>query len=597
MCGISGIVERRGAPDLGALRLMHDSLIHRGPDASGTYTEGPVALAHNRLSIIDLAGGDQPLFSDNNELVLIANGEIYNYREIKAGLGSEYQFKTQSDCEVILPLYEKYGRDCVKHLRGMFAFALWDNKRKTLLLARDRMGEKPIYFCASEQRLLFASELRSLLNSGVVERQLDPAQIVRYFRYQYVPEPDTPFAQIKKLPAAFTLELSYADWDLKVERYWSPWTVEPIADSPEVVLREALEDAIKSSMVSDVPIGLSLSGGVDSSLLACVMRKHSNEELHAISVGYPDADFVDERPQARALAQKLEINFHDVELSDSEMIESFPDVCALKDDPIGDISGFNYYAIMRRAQEAGIKVMIQGHGVDELCWGYGWVQKAVSVNEPKGIAKIWAKIRAKSGHRFQMFELQPFTRWVMEHRSNIFNKEFLDRSGWRNDLSESDYGAITMRADLEVTRLIMEYYLLGNGITQGDRLSMANGVESRLPFVDHKFVEHVVGLRKHARDDHLPAKYWLKKSTEDLLGEEILNRPKKGFAPPGVRWQKALRETYGKELQNGILVTHGIIAPEAARKFAMPNIADASEAIVSRLAIVLEYWARGVGLG
>lgn len=592
---------------------MQSSLTHRGPDGDGLFHEGPIALAHQRLSIIDLSGGAQPLLSRCGDLVLVANGEIYNYPEIRNRFKNNgYEFKTQSDCEVILPLYEKYGNDCVSHLRGMFAFALWDKTRKRLLLARDRMGEKPLYYAYSENRLYFASELRSMLKANDVSSELDPGAIFRYFRYQYVPEPETPFKDIRKLPAASTIEIDLEDWSLKLRKYWEPWTTSAIQSDPIVSIRESIEDSVKMSIVSDVPIGLSLSGGVDSSILACLMKKYCDKELHAISIGYPDAGMVDERPQARALAEKLDIAFHDVELTDAEMIEKFPEIATLRDDPVGDISGFNYYAIMRHARENNIKVMLQGHGLDELCWGYGWVQKAVAYNEirqSKGIQRILAikglrnKLDALKGllfnargqemSEFKMYELQPYTDWVMNNRASVFCPDFLRNSGWSLDISNGDYGETSMRVDLEVTRLILDFYLLGNGITQGDRLSMANSVEVRLPFVDYKFIETVIGLRKANRDDHLPPKHWLKESVRDLLGDEVLSRPKKGFAPPGVRWQQALRKNFGADLRDGYLVTSGILSQDAARKFSSVELTNPNEAIVSRLALTLEFWARG----
>ncbi|MEM7469686.1 MAG: asparagine synthase (glutamine-hydrolyzing), partial [Pseudomonadota bacterium] len=541
------------------------TLAHRGPDAQGEYVDGPIGLAHNRLSIIDLSGGDQPLTHDSRQLTLIANGEIYNYCEIRERFERVgFHFKTKSDCEVILPLYEKYGVDCVRHLRGMFAFALWDGLNQSLLLARDRMGEKPLYYAHSDDRLIFASELRALMSSGLVAKEFDAREIFKYFRYQYVPEPRTPFKDIHKVPAAYTLEIKQPNWSMQMRRYWSPWDVEPISTHPADTLAAAVEDSIQVSLVSDVPVGLSLSGGVDSSVLACFMRKHSDKELHAVSIGYPDADFVDERSQARELAEKLDITFHDVEVSDSEMLNLFPDICAIRDDPVGDISGYNYFAIMQHAHAAGIKVMLQGHGIDELCWGYDWVREAVLINQSGNnslLSKLATKVRSfikreevEARQSLLMYELQPYTQWVMKNRKTVFDANFLEASGWLADLSQQDYGTSTMRLDLEITRLIIDFYLLGNGIAQGDRLSMANSVEVRLPFVDHKLVETVVGLRKFQPDHDKPPKHWLKESVRDLVGETILNRPKKGFAPPGVRWQQALRDNYGADLVEGYLV-------------------------------------------
>jgi asparagine synthase (glutamine-hydrolysing) len=294
------------------------------------------------------------------------------------------------------------------------------------------------------------------------------------------------------------------------------------------------------------------------------------------------------------------------------MVRLFPSIAAWRDDPIGDISGFNYYAIMRHARDNGVKVMLQGHGADEMCWGYPWVKDAVGINE-RGIVGLISSMRGSSSlEKFQgvirhfralrpadnrgtkMYELQPFTNWVIHNAPTFFSSEFLDACEWEHISSLSEYGMPELRTDLEINRLIVDYYLLGNGIAQGDRLSMANSVEVRLPFVDHKFVETIVGLRKTQRDDHLPTKYWLKESVRDLLGDEIINRPKRGFAPPVMRWQKELRKEYGHLLRDGYLVDNNILSFSAAERLTRQDIASGAEATVSRLALNLELWARGV---
>lgn len=614
MCGIAGIVEGIGEPSIAALRSMQHALVHRGPNDDGVHADGSVAMAHTRLSIIDLEGGHQPLFSRSRDVCLVVNGEIYNYKELRDRYVRDgYVFSTHSDCEVILPLYEQYGDACVDHLRGMFAFSLWDRAKRRLLLARDRMGEKPLYYYCSGRRLVFASELRSMLASGLVPAELLDQSIAQYFRYQYVPEPATPFVDIKKLGAGCILTVDIDDWKVNEMRYWSAWSAPELDADPKTAIRASLEDAVATSLVSDVPIGLSLSGGIDSSILACLMRKYSDREIHAIAIGYKDAAGVDERSEARQLAKRLGLIFHDVELEDQRMLDRFAEVVAARDDPIGDISGYNYFSIMEHARDQGIPVMFQGHGADELCWGYPWVKDAVARNELSRdvgasdrcwTSPRWWAAQARACLRspqvqdyrapFQMFELQPYTNWVMKNGEQLFTDSFRRRSGVSSRSIESDYGDSGLRVDLEVTRLIVEFYLQENGIAQGDRLSMANSVEMRLPFVDYRFVETIIGLRKRHRDDHLPLKHWLKESVKDMLPEEVLNRPKRGFSPPVVRWQEQLRKRYGHLLKDGLLVSHGILNASYAERLAEERIADAAESIVSRLAITLEIWVRKV---
>jgi len=325
-----------------------------------------------------------------------------------------------------------------------------------------------------------------------------------------------------------------------------------------------------------------------------------------------DARQVDERAQARSLASKLHMDFHDVEINDDEMIERFPEMVTKRDDPIGDISGFNYFKIMEHAHEQGIPVMLQGHGVDELCWGYPWVKESVARNEAimhtslknqlsikyplLSAKKILQKISSVlSGNgQFQFYELQPYTSWVLTHAKDMFTQEFLLNSGFLRSGAKSEYGDLNMRVDLEVTRLIMDYYLRENGIAQGDRLSMASSVEMRLPFVDHKFVETIIGLRKANRDDHLPLKQLLKDSVRDLLSDEILDRPKRGFSPPVPRWHKELRKNYGKLMLDGCLVNNNILSAKACENMAAVNMRDNTKATISRLALTLEIWLRGI---
>lgn len=614
MCGIAGIVAQKGRPPATAVDALTRHLRHRGPDERGQHHDGQVSLTHTRLSIIDLDGGQQPMFGEDRHHCLIANGEIYNFPAIRERLIGEGQaFRTRSDCEVILPLYQRHGRACVQHLRGMFAFAIWDAGRRKLLLGRDRMGEKPLYYAFTDDHLVFASELRALLKTGLVDRTLDPRQIARYFRYQYVPEPATPFLGIRKLPAACTLELDLDAWTIDVQPYWNAFDAEPIETDPVSTIRAALDDAVTTSLISDVPIGVSLSGGIDSSILACLAARHSAQTVEAISIGYPDAANVDERPQAKTLAARLGIPFHSVELDDRDMLSCFREVVAARDDPIGDIAGYNYYAIMRHARAHGLKVMLQGHGLDELCWGYPWVQGAVAINEGRtsasggrtpagGSWRHWLKRTlgrsptpaAAHPGQFQMFELQPYTAFVDRHADGMFTSGFRERADWPTITPAKEYGKTGLRTDLEVTRLIVDFYLRENGIAQGDRLSMAHGVEMRLPFVDHRLVETIIGLRKAARDDHLSPKHWLKESVRDLLGDEIIDRPKRGFSPPSARWQKALRERFGKELEDGLLVAEGIIEPAFAKRLAAPAGASPPEDTVGRLAIILETWARSI---
>lgn len=613
MCGISGIVSRHTQPALEDLLELQRSLAHRGPDASSHYCKGPVALSHNRLSIIDIDTANQPFFDKDKSLCLIANGEIYNFSDIRAHYQKHgYSFTSKnSDCEVIVPLYLEHGIDCLEKLRGMFAFSLWDAERQKLILARDRMGEKPLYFHVSQDHFVFSSELRSIASSRLVDTSVSHRQIARYFRYKYVPEPHTPFEHVQKLPAGSYLELDIATWSYEIKQYWSPWDAKPVIGNPTEEIRQSLEDAIKTCIVSDVPMGLSLSGGIDSSILACMLTEYSSKPLQIFSVGYPDAPEVDERAQAKQLADRLSQPFHDIEVTDDYVVDAFEDLVFSRNDPISDISGFSYLVIMRKAHEHGVKVMFQGHGLDELCWGYPWIQDAVLINEGKwhdrrigGFRGARKRMTAQfkgalagifsNDKRLKMFDLQAPIEFIDQNFTKCFGTQFLEKSGWPGMDPIEEYGERSKRVDLDVTRLIVDYYLAENGIAQGDRISMASSIEMRLPFVDYKLVETFVGLRKHARDDQLPPKHLLKESVRDLLGDEILNRPKRGFEPPVHAWYNALLNAHGEIFENGHLENHQIVRRDFVDKARKPESMSRREREVAWAALNLEMWFRSL---
>src|SRR5687768_3325767 len=386
MCGIAGFASRNviSEAELDAVSRVNQSLVHRGPDGEGQYGSAHVALAMRRLSIIDLEGGWQPLYNEDRSLTLIANGEIYNFVELRQQLESHgHQFSTGSDCETILHLYEEHGTDCVLYLRGMFSFALWDAKRQRLMLARDRMGEKPLYIYESDGQLLFASEMKALLASGMVPFELDAPAIDLYFHYQYVPEPLTPLKGVRKLDAGHILVVDVANWRVTDERYWSMEDAPPLAGDPATLIREELETVSEIVIRSDVPVGVALSGGLDSSAIAALAASKYPGTMHAFSVGYPGSPRNDERADARALAAHIGLPFHDVELTTGDMVAFFPELVYWRDDPIADMAGYGYYAVSKLARENEVPVLLQGQGGDELFWGYNWVREAARESSRK----------------------------------------------------------------------------------------------------------------------------------------------------------------------------------------------------------------------
>ena len=593
MCGITGIISRYNLNenDITSVNDMSSSLYHRGPDAEGHYRSNNMMMSMRRLSIIDLNNGYQPFYSNDGKLVLIANGEIYNYVELSESLRAKgYSFKTNSDCECIVHLYSEYGKRCVEHLRGMFAFAIWDENKQILFLARDRMGEKALFIHQTSDKLIFSSEMKSLMRSGQVNSNLNLEAINLFFHYQYIPEPLTGIDSVKKLPAGHYLSLDLKTWQLTQSQYWDILDASPIEHSkPEFLIRQQIEDVGKLITRSDVPVGVALSGGLDSSAILALAAKTSREKPTAFTIGYQGRPSCDERNDAKALAQHLKLPFYEMEISTDDMVDFFPELNYWRDEPIADISGHNYHAVMKLAHQHGVKVMMQGQGGDELFWGYPWLQN--SLKESRQRAQLFNFTGKAEKAPLSFYQHVPEYSFARQNLNNLYTPQF------QSSLTTSPEDIHTFSLpwqdlELKITKLICNGYLLGNGINHGDRLSMANSVELRLPFLDYKFIETVIGLRKCNPDGDLKPKKWLKTALEPLLPEWVINRPKRGFTPPMRDWLEALIQRYGSCLKEGILVSEGIFSEEAIEK-----ILTSKEMMMRCLAfkaLVFEKWWKNI---
>jgi len=615
MCGIAGIVSRKIDSDQKkSVERMLGALIHRGPDGQGEFHNEHVSMGMRRLSIIDLEGGWQPLYNEDKSLILIMNGEIYNYIELTDVLKKRgHTFSTHSDGEVILHLYEEEKEDCLRQLRGMFAFALVDKKRKCIFIARDRMGEKPLYLHQTDNALYFSSEMKSLLSAGGIPFELDPAAVNDYFHYQYVPEPKTTLKTVRKLPRAHYLTIGLSDWRIEEHKYWDMESAVPVEGDPTELVRAELDKICELLIRSDVPVGVALSGGLDSSAIAALAAKKYPGTMHAFSVGYPGRPPNDERNNAKALADILNMPFHEIELETTDLVKNFEKMNFHRDDPIADISGFGYYSVNMAAREQGIPVLLQGQGGDEIFWGYQWVKDAAEETEniQKNVRQKFGKFVRSSlksmfgkraelqqpmkGYRPVFHELAPDFRMALSDVRNYYTENFIQALG-----DASAYDLFTFEkpwkySDILITRLICDTYLLENGIAQGDRLSMASSVELRLPFVDYKLVEMIIGLRKtnKANPDYKQfPKPWLREAMRGILPDFIIERPKQGFAPPVVEWHTELFKAYGKYLDGGYLVKSGILTEEAGATLATGVFPRGAIAPISFKALVLEIWCR-----
>ena len=601
MCGIAGVISPIALeqPQIAALRRMNQALSRRGPDDEGYFIGSKVALAMRRLSIIDIAGGHQPMRDEQDQLAVVCNGEIYNYLELRDDLRrAGYSFRTNSDVETVLALYRKSGPSCMEAMRGMFAFALWDAAQEKLLLARDRFGEKPLYLHRDAAgRVWFASEMKALLAGIPGHKSLPvcPEAVHLFMVYQYVPEPRTMLSDVTKLPSGHFLELSP---QMLAERaglpesraYWRYTEAAPLAGDAPALVRERLEQAVRLTLRSDVPVGISLSGGIDSSIIAALSRRFHGGALHAFSVGYEGRPRNDERALAQRLAQELEMPFFDVELTTRGFASAFPRLVFDMDDPIGDIAAYGYHSVSALARQHGVPVLLSGLGADELFWGYEWVRKAVrktltkAANTPRG----WiARRLSASPSRAIFYDTQEWMRDAASATERIMTPAAAGQiasSAWTRYFESDDWGHVP----LWLSDILNRTWLTSNCLALSDRVSMAHSVEARLPFLDAGLVDAVTGMRRGGLEDWKSGhKQLLIAAVRDLLPAEVLGRRKRGFTPPVNEWMETAGRRYGSLLEGGSLARRGIFRSDAARVTRSPQPAG-----FAYRALLLELWVR-----
>ena len=604
MCGICGIYSRRliGCHEISLLENMSAALNLRGPDSHGIYRGSNIGMAIRRLSIIDVSGGTQPLFDETGSLVLVANAEIYNYVELSKELkGRGHIFRTGSDCETILHLYQEEGVNCLKHLRGMFAFALWDNTKRSLFIARDRLGEKPLYMYEDEDYFIFASEFKALKKAIPQTIVLDSSAVNLFFHYQYVPEPATLIKGVRKLGAGHYMYINADNAERSVKRYWDIQDAPPLEGSPPVLIRQGLQELMPFVLRSDVPVGIALSGGIDSGAIAALAAKEYKNDLFAFSVGYSGAHDCDERGQARELAGHLGLRFRDVEISVSDFVRDFPRLVYSMDDPIADIAAYGYYSVMRLARENKVPVMLSGFAGDELFWGYPWVKAAVNKNLRKlrlfsshsfNPVSFLARKFASPKNRMIFYETSPNFKESHDILPRLYSKNFISSIDYNNVFTPFTIDDTWEPVDIKICRLIFNLWLTSNCIPLGDRLSMASSVEIRLPFLDYKFVELVIGLRKTQHDYNLVPKAWFKEALKGILLDSVLTRSKRGFSPPHGEWIRAAFSEYGGLLTGGYLAENKIFDPQTLKIFIKSAIANSSRLDLAYKILVLEMWCR-----
>lgn len=569
MCGIYGYLSTKEKVDPDILQRMGETLGHRGPDGEGKEIqqclEWGLGLGHTRLSIIDLSpAGKQPMSNEDGMIWITFNGEIYNFRELRAELEKNgHRFKSNSDTEVIVHLYEENGVRCLDRLSGMFAFAIWDRGKKTLFLARDRIGKKPLHYCLYDGGIVFGSEIKALLKHPKVGRDIDLGALNKYLSYEYVPAPDTIFKSIRKVrPGYFLL---YRNGEVRTERYWDiPLSDHPIGYKTEdeyvEELREILRRSVRARLVADVPVGVFLSGGLDSGLVAA-MAKSIDDDIECFSIGFDESSF-DERKYAANVATHLNLKQNLKVFSTAEMLKQLEILPRLLDEPLADASILPTYLLSNVTSEK-LKVALSGDGGDELYAGYPTYQahKLVTYFDSmpeslKSAARFLAQSLPVSEANISFdFKLKQFLRGAgVSSEIRFFRwmggfidsekKELLSddlKTALRHHNSYEDIfnylSECGLTKDLErIFYLSMKLYLQDDVLVKVDRAAMANGLEVRCPLLDQEFVEFSCKLPTYYKLKGLKTKYLLKRAAKGILPGEIIDRPKKGFGIPIARW-------------------------------------------------------------
>jgi asparagine synthase (glutamine-hydrolysing) len=606
MCGLAGVLKLGPGvpPSLDDLRRMAKILSHRGPDGDGFYHSGPVGLAHRRLSIIDIVSGQQPMSNADQSVWITFNGEIFNYVELKEELQKAgHRFRTHSDTEVILHMYEEKGEECVSYFNGQWAFALWDAKRNKLFLSRDRMGVRPLFYTQSSNSFVFASEIKSILIHPEIERALDCEALDQVFTFWCTLPPKTMFKGIYELPAGHSMAVQ--DGKLRVWPYWrlDYSTVDSRMSEEDCAgqLLDLLRDATQIRLRSDVPVGAYLSGGLDSSVITALIKQCSGERLKTFSVAFEDSEF-DESHYQRDVINLLRTDHNTVRCSYQDICDVFPHVIWHTEKPILRTAPAPLYMLSRLVRDDGYKVVLTGEGSDEFLGGYDIFKEAK-------IRRFWAVNLASRYRPLLLRRLYPYLQ-NLQAQSNSYLKAFfhvkpLELSNpffshlprWelttklKGFLSEAAKCQINNgNAYWEMERMLMEGYSQWDGLSQaqyleatgllpgyilssqGDRMAMAHSVEGRFPFLDHRVIEFACKIPAHLKLKVLNEKYILKRAAGNLIPSSVKNRPKQPYRAPDAgsffdsATQRARNEYVDELLSRERILKDGIFNPLAVQK-------------------------------
>jgi len=566
VCGICGIVnlDRENHVKYTQIKRMCDALVHRGPDDDGIFVKDNVGIGMRRLSIIDLVTGNQPISNEDDTIRVVFNGEIYNYLDLRQALRKKgHRFSTNSDTEVIVHAYEEYGEDCPAMFNGMFAFAIWDDRRKRLFVARDRIGIKPLYYYKDDKRVVFGSEPKAILQTPDVPREIDPLALDNFLTFEYIPAPLSIFRDIKKLYPAHTLSLH--NGAISTKRYWHLPVKHCAVSKDEIcnLIRDYLQDAVKIRLISDVPLGVFLSGGLDSSTLVAMMSRATDQPVKTFSIGFEDSTY-NELNYARVVAKQFQTEHHEFVIK--------PDAVALTekligylDEPFGDFSIFPTFLVSQMARDY-VTVVLSGDGGDELFAGYDTYianrtathfEKLPLFIRKKIVAPVMRSIPPTSKKKGIVNKAKRFVEGAMlppdlEHvrwmiflssleKNRLYTEEFSKRLQKEDAYAFIRHYFDKARSfDLLNRQMFVDIhsYLVDNILVKVDRMSMATSLEARVPFLDHRFVEFAANIPGKLKLKGYRTKHILKQAMSGILPPEILARGKEGFSIPIKNWLK-----------------------------------------------------------
>jgi len=625
MCGIVGVATRSARDLRGIPERMTATIVHRGPDDDGFYYDRGVGLGMRRLSIIDLSGGHQPLSSENDQHWIVFNGEIYNHEVLHAELSKAgHQFRTRSDTEAIIHAFESDGANCVHRFNGMFGFAIWDVRRRRLFLARDRLGVKPLYYAWDGETLVFASEIKAILASGLVKRTLDQHALWHYLTFGYVPTPLTMWEGIRKLPPAHHLTLDVDTGEPQVQRYWDiPYDGprEELTDDQELAeFTERFLDSVRLRLIADVPVGIFLSGGLDSSAVAAAVNEVHNTRLNTFSIAFRDGGRYDETPYARQVAQALGTHHHEVHIGRDEYLGAIPAFIHHSDEPLSDQATISLMLVSRLAAQH-VKVVLSGEGADEVLAGYDlermmthWQRRERLLRWPRALRSTVPSVMFRLARRPDLVRrltaanlpLSEQLIATIPYMTRFFSSEE-KRALWpgSSDTCDSDelvrgyYRRAPTREPLQ--QLLYAYcqdWLVEDLLMKADKMTMASSIELRVPFLDYRLVEWLATrppAAKIRKDSNgvWRTKYLLRQFCASRVPQSVIERSKEGFPSPVRQW---IQQDLGASIERDLLASDSFVGSlfDRGRLTSIAANREASALDANRLWLlyVLNTWAK-----